>query len=161
MRALLAMAKNRCIGKNGKLPWHYKEDLKFFKEFTDDSLILVGRKTFEYLPPLKNRSIWVLTFNVWDKMILQKTKNKHGATGTLVDYGFVIDCLSNKDKEIPCICGGKSVYESFISDITEFYVTHIDKEYDGDTFMFPFEHLYNKQELIKEFDFGKIIKYSK
>jgi dihydrofolate reductase len=64
MRAILAMAKNRCIGKDGKLPWHYKEDLQFFKESTNDSLILVGRKTFENLPPLKNRSIWILTSNL-------------------------------------------------------------------------------------------------
>jgi dihydrofolate reductase len=93
-------------------------------------------------------------------MILQKVNNSKNVSGTKVDYDFVMDCLLDGAIESPWICGGKSTYQSFISDITEFYVTHIDKEYDGDTFMFPFEHLYNKQELIKEFDFGKIIKYS-
>ena len=31
---IVAVSKNYAIGKDGKLPWHYSADLKFFKETT-------------------------------------------------------------------------------------------------------------------------------
>ena len=59
------------------------------------------------------------------------------------------------------VAGGKKTYELFMPHITEFYVTLIDKEYEGDTFMSDFESKFTKREVIREFEFGKIIKYSK
>jgi len=49
-------AKNRVIGIDNTLPWHYKEDLKHFKELTTGNVIIMGRKTFESIgKPLPNR----------------------------------------------------------------------------------------------------------
>jgi len=152
MKAILAMSKNRCIGKDGKLPWPpMKEDFKWFKEFTVNKSILVGRSTYEKLPPLKNRTIWVLSKTI-----------QEGA-GCIIDIGTMYHYTSNVDI-IPKDCivaGGKSIYQLFMSHITEFYVTCIDQDYEGDIFMEPFEHLFSKQEVVREFDFGKVIKYSK
>ncbi len=62
MEAIAAMSLNRAIGKDGGLPWPtIKEDLRFFKAMTLDKKIIVGRKTFETLPPLRNRETFVLT----------------------------------------------------------------------------------------------------
>ncbi|NJK91286.1 MAG: dihydrofolate reductase [Blastochloris sp.] len=47
--ALAAMASNRVIGREGKLPWHLPEDLKFFKQTTMGHPILFGKTTFEGL----------------------------------------------------------------------------------------------------------------
>jgi len=58
------------------------------------------------------------------------------------------------------VAGGKSIYELFMPYITEFYVTHIDKEYEGDTYMSLFEDKFSKKEIVKEFDFGRVIKYT-
>jgi len=56
MNAIVAMASNRVIGKDGKLPWHLPEDLKFFKQTTLGHPILMGRKTFESIGrPLPGR----------------------------------------------------------------------------------------------------------
>ena len=41
------MASNRVIGRDGKLPWHLPDDLKFFKQTTLGHPVLMGRKTFE------------------------------------------------------------------------------------------------------------------
>ena len=153
MKAILAMAKNRCIGKDGKIPWHYSGDLKWFKEFTLHKSILIGGNTYRSLPMLVNRTIWVLS----------KTYGEAGGCLSAPDEWTMYHYTSNVDiipKDV-IIAGGKSIYELFLPQITEFYVTHIDKEYEGDTFMFPFEHLFNKQEVIREFEFGKVIKYSK
>ena len=45
--AIVAMSSNRVIGREGKLPWHYPEDLKFFKKTTLGHPVLMGRATFD------------------------------------------------------------------------------------------------------------------
>jgi dihydrofolate reductase len=42
-----AMAKDRTIGKDGKIPWHHSDDLRFFKVVTMGSALVMGRKTFD------------------------------------------------------------------------------------------------------------------
>ena len=61
MKAILAVSKNNIIAKNNKIPWYLPEDLKFFYNKTINNNIIVGRKTFETLPKLKKRNIFVLT----------------------------------------------------------------------------------------------------
>ncbi|GHD60940.1 dihydrofolate reductase [Jeongeupia chitinilytica] len=49
---IAALAQNRVIGIDNKLPWHLPEDLKHFKALTMGAPMLMGRKTFESLPGL-------------------------------------------------------------------------------------------------------------
>jgi len=148
----MAMSKNRCIGKDGKLPWSpIKEDFKWFKEFTLNKSIVIGRKTYEKLPALKNRTIWVLSNSI-----------KEGAGAiceTSTMYHYIPTSKLNIIPQDSIVAGGRDTYKLCMPDIKEFYVTLIDKEYEGDTFMFEFEHLFNKQEIIKEFDNAKVIRY--
>ncbi len=44
---IVAMAKNRVIGANNKIPWHLPDDLKMFKRLTMGHHIVMGRKTYE------------------------------------------------------------------------------------------------------------------
>ena len=65
MKAIVAMGRNRVIGLNDKLPWPpIKEDFKWFKEFTINNTIVIGKKTFDTLPPLKDRNIIVITNSI-------------------------------------------------------------------------------------------------
>jgi dihydrofolate reductase len=45
------------ISKGGKVPWQFKDDLKFFKKQTENSVVMMGRNTFFSIPnaPLKQR----------------------------------------------------------------------------------------------------------
>ena len=45
--AIAAMTRDHVIGLDGKIPWHYSEDLQHFKQRTLDSAILMGRRTWE------------------------------------------------------------------------------------------------------------------
>ena len=152
MQAIMAMANNRCIGKDGKLPWpSIKEDFKWFKEFTLHKHIVVGRTTNNLLPMLPNRTVWVLS---------RTEKESAGclispSESTMYHYTSNINQIPND----AIIIGGRTIYSVFMPQITEFYVTLIDKPYDGDTYMFPFEHLFGKQEVIREFEGAKVIKY--
>ena len=44
---IVAFDRQQVIGVDNRLPWHYKEDLKYFKETTMGHDLLMGRQTFE------------------------------------------------------------------------------------------------------------------
>ncbi len=61
---IVAVAKNFAIGKDGKLPWHYSADLKFFKETTLNHAIVMGFNTWNSIgKPLPKRLNIVLSQN--------------------------------------------------------------------------------------------------
>ena len=157
MKAILAMAKNRVIGNNGKLPWpSIKEDFKWFKEFTTGKKLIVGKNTFDTLPMLKNREILVLTRRVEELSHIsnQYLINKNDLTGK------IISDVSDLNPDI-IVAGGAKTYVRLLPYITEFYVTHVYGNYEGDTFMPPFEDLFTHQEVVKEFDRHKVIVYTR
>lgn len=164
MKAILAMAQNRVIGKNGGLPWpSIKEDFKWFKEFTVGNTIVVGKNTFDTLPLLKNRECLVLSKgdSILDAYIEnQYIVNNNSMTGQLVTIQD-IESYSQFRKDYLIVAGGAKTYIKFLPYINEFYVTHVNGSYDGDTFMPEFEHLFTNKETIKEFDLHKVIKYTK
>ena len=62
---IAAIAHNRVIGKNGKLPWHIPEDLARFKQLTTGHTVIMGRRTFDGLErPFPNRVNIVISSNV-------------------------------------------------------------------------------------------------
>ena len=158
------MAQNRVIGKNGGLPWpSIKEDFKWFKEFTVGNTIVVGKNTFDTLPLLKNRECLVLSKgdSVLDAYIEnQYIVNNNSMTGQLVTIQD-IESYSQFRKDYLIVAGGAKTYIKLLPYINEFYVTHVNGSYDGDTFMPEFEHLFTNKETIKEFDGHKVIKYTK
>jgi dihydrofolate reductase len=164
MKAIVAMAKNRVIGKNGGLPWpSIKEDLKHFKEFTTGKTLIVGKNTFDTLPLLKNRECLVLTKPVEaiDAYITnQYLVNNNAMTGQMITMEDV-ELYSQFRKDYLIVAGGAKTYVKLLPYITEFYVTHVNGTYDGDVFMPPFEDTFTQQEVVKEFDGHKVVKYSK
>jgi dihydrofolate reductase len=166
MKAILAMSENRAIGKKGGLPWpSIKEDFKWFKEFTMNKTLIVGRTTFNTLPKLKDRECYVVTRNSPMSTVgfCTVTTNSNGYVGKEIHINYLDDMIKLNESESNnwIVAGGAKTYELFLPYITEFYITHVKGTYEADTFMSPFEHLYNKQEVIKEFEGHKVIVYSK
>lgn len=59
---IAAMNKHRTIGLKGVMPWHNKEDLNHFKNYTMHKTLIMGRKTYEGLPKvLQGRNILVVS----------------------------------------------------------------------------------------------------
>jgi dihydrofolate reductase len=163
MKAILAMAENRVIGKNGGLPWpSIPNDFKWFKEFTVGNTIVVGKNTFDTLPLLKNRECLVLVKE--DKIMAanpnQYLVNNNSMTGQLITMTD-LESYSQFKKDYLIVAGGAKTYVRLLPYITEFYVTHVNGSYEGDTFMPPFEDLFTNKEVVKEFDLHKVIKYTK
>ena len=64
---IVAIDAERGIGKNNDLMWHLPNDMKFFKETTQNQIVVMGRKNYDSIPekyrPLPNRLNVVLTRN--------------------------------------------------------------------------------------------------
>ena len=61
--AIVAVDNNWGIGYNGELLEHIPEDMKHFRELTEDNIVIMGRKTWDSLPtkPLPNRDNLIIS----------------------------------------------------------------------------------------------------
>ena len=143
MIAIVARSENGVIGKDCGLPWRCKGDLQFFKRTTMERKIVVGRTTFEGLPPLKGRDIYVLTRN--------PDASFEGATAVFYPDSVPVDAV---------VCGGAAIYDLMIPRCDQLLVTTVKKEVEGDTF-FNSQWLdgFEPAETIEETDEYSIVSY--
>ncbi len=124
---IVAMAANRAIGLDNKMPWHLSADLKKFKAITMGSPIVMGRKTYESIGrPLPGRSNIIISRNL-----------DYQQAGCLVfnDIKAAIEA-SSKDAEEIFIIGGAELYKATLPHADNLYLTLINQDFNGDTF-FP------------------------
>lgn len=142
---IVAVDKNFGIGKDGKLPWHLKKEMAFFRKVTSETidpekrnLVIMGRTTWESIPekyrPLPGRK----------NVILTKQEN-YLAEGSSVCHSLNQAFeLADDGIEKVFIIGGAQVFKEAIESehLTGVYLTKIDKVYECDTFLenFPFEN---------------------
>ncbi|KAA3657367.1 MAG: dihydrofolate reductase [Calditrichaeota bacterium] len=123
---IVAMARNRVIGRKNKLPWRLSDDLKLFNKHTMGHTIVMGRKTWQSIGrPLPGRQNVVLTRD-----------QAFSAAGCDVVHSFdEIIAMNAPDKEI-FIIGGAAVYEEAFELASRLYLTQVDAEVEGDVY-FP------------------------
>lgn len=131
---IVAVGKNGEIGKDNDLLWHLPDDMKFFKETTQNQVVIMGRKNWESIPakfrPLPNRLNIVITRDV-----------KYEAQGAdlFTNILEMDDALNRSNEKRKCfIIGGAQIYNLAIQklSVTEFFITHVDAQFDADTY-FP------------------------
>jgi len=145
MIAIVARSENGVIGLDGGLPWRCKGDLQFFKRTTMDRKIVVGRTTFEGLPPLKGRDVFVLTRN--------SDARFEGATAISNPGDVPADAI---------VCGGATIYDLMIPQCDQLLVTTVKQEAEGDAF-FNDQWLegFEPTETIEETDEYSIVSYKR
>ncbi len=118
---VVAHSRNRVIGRDGDLPWHLPSDLRRFKELTTGGTVVMGRRTWDSLPPrfrpLPGRRNVVVSRNGCDAPDVRRSVEK-----ALEDGCFVI--------------GGGEIYAQALPHADRVYATEIDADVDGDVF-FP------------------------
>ncbi len=125
---IAAMAKNRVIGKDGKMPWHIPSELRQFRQLTMGKTLLMGRKTFEAIGgPLKGRKIIVLSGSGGGSQEGDAVTICHSLPQALL--------LIKQDEEL-MVAGGESLYRQTVSLAQRIYLTVLDREYEGDAY-FP------------------------
>jgi dihydrofolate reductase / thymidylate synthase len=118
------------IGLEGKIPWHCPEDLKIFKDKTNNSLLIVGRKTAESLPNLPGRTLFCLS---------QKEKLDSDRNNCRIFKNFHEAFTEGKklNKKI-FIAGGGQIYNLVLRDYSYFinniHISHINNDTVCDTF---------------------------
>ena len=131
MKAIVAMARNRVIGFQGKIPWHLPEDFRWFKRATMGGALLMGRKTFASIGrPLPGR------------LTLVVTRGDNPLPGS-ADLAVVADLGAFRPEDYAprevWVVGGAEIYAQTLDRCAELYVSLVDTEPEGDTFFPPFE----------------------
>ena len=123
---IVARAKNGVIGRHGTMPWHFSEDLKYFRKVTTGHAVIMGRRTFESIgKPLPNRRNILVTTTL------------ASAPGCEVARSLS-EALTRARTSDPCpiVIGGARLYAEALPHCTRLYITEIPKPYEGDTY-FP------------------------
>lgn len=137
MKAIAAMSRNRVIGREGKIPWHLPEDLKFFKRTTLGHVVLMGRKTYESIGrPLPGRENWVVS----------RTANFPGVT-MIRDLAEIPPPPDGREVYL---IGGAELYRALLPGCTEFLLTLVKCEVAGDAVLPPFEEAFAQAETLWE-----------
>lgn len=126
---IVGIAENNVIGNKGQLPWRISEDLKLFKQFTENNVVIMGRKTWDSIPekfkPLPNRVNIVVSRSV---------QELEGAT-VYNSIETALEEAKKTEKDIFFI-GGSGIYKEGMQYCDHLYISHITGEYEGDTY-FP------------------------
>lgn len=135
---IAAVGRNLELGKMNDLIWHFKQDMKFFKETTLGHTVIMGRKTFESLPKaLPNRLNVVIT------------SNKGYKAENAVVVSSVEQALKYCENDEAFIIGGGMIYTEFLPYADKLYLTEIeDSCEDADTYFPSFDkEKYNRTVL--------------
>lgn len=139
---IVAVAKNRAIGKNNQLLWHIPEDLKRFHQITKGHTVLMGQRTFESLPvrPLPERINIILSADI-----------NYKAEGCIVVHSLegAIEKSKEVEKEEVFVIGGGQLYTQMLNKADKLYITVVEGEYDADVF-FPDYSMFTKKVFEKE-----------
>ncbi|GAA4071532.1 dihydrofolate reductase [Amphibacillus indicireducens] len=138
---IFANDRNYLIGKDNWIPWDIPNDLGYFKAMTTGKTIIMGRKTFEsFGKPLPNRHHVVLTRN-----------KDFQADGCVVFHQIedVLDYIKPFSNQEVIVIGGSEIYQQFLKYADRLYITYIDAEFEGDTYLPEFD-LSNWQLTSKE-----------
>ena len=129
---ILAVDKNGGLGLKNKLPWYISDELKIFKQKTLDSIVIVGRKTLEDLPFLKDRQIFCITRN---------TNNIHSKNEVIFCFNNIETAIEQSIKlnKKVFIIGGYQIYNYVFEKLKnnfnfKVHISFIKDSYDCDTY---------------------------
>ncbi len=128
MKAIVCVDKKWGIGKNNDLLFNLPEDMKRFREETQNKVVIMGLNTFKSLPngPLKNRTNIVLD-----------PDNQYIEGVIVVPSIYKLSLVASQyDSDDLFIIGGASIYQQLIPFCTEVLVTKVDADGKADRF-FP------------------------
>ena len=129
IRMIAAVASDLGIGKDGKLLFHIKEDMAWFRSHTLHNVVVMGRKTLESFPggrPLPERTHIVLSHE------------KHENTENIIWVTSVEEALAKMEK-LPgdiYVIGGEQIYREFLPLASKMYLTEVAEKCDAEAY-FP------------------------
>ncbi len=135
LNLIYARARNGVIGNKGNLPWHLPEDLAHFKRMTLGCPVIMGRKTWDSLPPqfrpLPGRTNVVITRQSdWRENGAIPSNNMLEALSICEHMSIILD----PSPEQVWVIGGAQIYAEALPFAKRIVVTEIDSDFEGDAF---------------------------
>jgi dihydrofolate reductase len=126
---IVAMAKNRVIGADNKIPWHLPNELRMFKRLTMGHHIVMGRRTYESINRLlPGRTTVIVT-----------RQRDYSVPGAIVAHS-IDEALDACRGDNECfVIGGADLFHATLPIADRVYLTIVDAEPAGDTFMPSFD----------------------
>ena len=149
---VVAASRNGIIGRQGKLPWRLSSDLKFFKTITMGKPLVMGRKTWESLPkrPLPGRDNIVITH--------QRGYKAPGAT-VVADPQVALSKAEmfarRAGSDEIAVIGGGEIFSVLMSRADRIYLTEVDLEVEGDTFLPQLDPMHWREVAREKFSRGE------
>jgi len=139
---IVAMAANRAIGRDNRMPWHLPADLRHFKQSTLGRPVIMGRKTFESIlatlgKPLPGRTSVIVTRNL-DYQPPGLTEEQRAQLLLADSPAGALEALRGAGLaggEV-FVVGGAEIYRAMMPVADRLIVTEIRQDFDGDAF-FP------------------------
>ena len=126
---IVAMAKNRVIGANNRIPWHLPDDLKMFKRLTMGHHIVMGRKTYESIGRLlPGRTTVIVT-----------RQRGYVVAGAIIAHSLhdAINAAARDDEIF--VIGGAELFREALPIADRIHLSLVDAEPAGDTWMPEFD----------------------
>lgn len=142
---IVAAANDGCIGKDGRMPWHFSEDMRWFRRTTWDHPVIMGRKTYESIKDIssfKNVPQQTVVLPGRHVIVLSKkydfTKNPPhiGNVSFANSLEDALALIENSGRGQVYIAGGAEIYKLALPIADEIVLSQIPGDYEGDTF-FP------------------------
>lgn len=126
---VVAVARNRVIGRANALPWRLPDDLAYFKRVTLGHPVVMGRRTYESIgKPLPGRRNIVVT-----------RQADFEAPGCVVVHSLDEAWQAAADADEVCVIGGTTLFEETLPVADVLHLTEVEAEVDGDTYFPPFD----------------------
>ncbi len=140
---IVAVDQDGGFGKDGKIPWHFKEDFDHFKEVTKDSVCIMGRKTYEDMLAMvkkrkKNKKAVIKEILPGRECYVVTSNDKYKAEGAAVVNSITqaVQSLEEGDTREVFILGGYRMYVEGLAWTNKIYMTVVKDRYFCDVF-FP------------------------
>ena len=126
---VVAMAKNRVIGANNRIPWHVPGEQKLFKEITMGHHIVMGRKTYESIGRLlPGRTSVIVT-----------RQQNYQVPGAVIVHSLQEAVAAAKGDDEVFVIGGAELFREALPLADRLHVSVVDQEPDGDVLMPAFD----------------------
>lgn len=136
---IVALARNRVIGRDNQLPWRLSADLQHFKRLTMGKPIVMGRKTCESIGrPLPGRTNIVVTRD-----------SSFSAAGCRVVHSIDAALVAAGGADEVMIMGGENLYSQLLPRADRLYLTEVQADVSGDAWFPEFDQT-QWQELERE-----------
>ena len=184
MFAIAAMSRNRVIGSGGGIPWRIADEHRWFRRRTMGGILVMGSRTIESLPgPLEGRINVVLTRSPARLLEQERLRGRlrDAVVGSaaqeapdLVQLSYPghrtevrlvrsVESLvtAGPAGEQVWLCGGAQLYQQYLPDCSELFLTVVDREVEGDAFFPPFEHLFDLDATVLEAGEFRVLHYQR